>query len=479
MTCPMRCAQVTTTTEGIEGLPKCFGVLDLVRTKHAAQIASPVGAVPAPWPATDSSVNRPPPFNPAAAEAAPPPGQYPPYGSGSTPPYASPSGAMPPYASAGLHASAGAAPPYGQPSPTNAPYAPPYASSAPAPGFAGGQFPPSPHGAQFPPSPHGQPPPYMMTSNPTPYPPGPAGAAPGYAAPYHAPYPPSGPPRGPPPVVHDHIDGIPGSPLDGSKSDYHQVRSQSFQTITDKFQCLEDVQSALRREGLESSNLIIAIDYTKSNTWTGEKTFGGKSLHFLDPRGSTSNPYQSVVRVVGRTLQAFDDDNLIPVFGFGDLSTGDKTCFPFYPDGAPCEGFEGVLKRYNEITPHVTLAGPTNFAPVIRESIKIVERTQAYHILVIIADGQVTSKRDTEKAIVDASKYPLSIIVVGVGDGPWQMMEEFDDGLPARDFDNFQFVSHFDIASRHPGAGFDAAFATAALMEIPEQFRAIKELDLL
>ena len=38
------------------------------------------------------------------------------------------------------------------------------------------------------------------------------------------------------------------------------------------------VISALRKAGLESSNLILGIDFTKSNEWTGDSSFPLKTI---------------------------------------------------------------------------------------------------------------------------------------------------------------------------------------------------------
>ena len=239
------------------------------------------------------------------------------------------------------------------------------------------------------------------------------------------------------------------------------------------FHTMDEVQDALREAGLESSNLLIGVDYTKSNTWTGKRSFNGYSLHTIFQNGM--NPYQKVIDIIGRTLEPFDDDKLIPVYGFGDVTTTDRSVFSFMPNDQPCDGFQQVLQRYNEITPSVKMSGPTNFAPLIRKAIEIVKGTRQYHILLIIADGQVDAEKATKAAIVEASHYPLSIICIGVGDGPFDMMDRFDNELDGSRFDNFNFVEMNKVLGprvENP----DIKFAVTALQEIPVQYALCKKL---
>jgi len=68
--------------------------------------------------------------------------------------------------------------------------------------------------------------------------------------------------------------------------------------------------------------------------------------------------------------------------------------------------------------------------------------------------------------------------MIGVGDGPFDLMREFDDHLPQRKFDNFQFCHYEAVTSHLVTRNPDACFAMNALMEIPDQYEAVVKLQL-
>jgi len=234
---------------------------------------------------------------------------------------------------------------------------------------------------------------------------------------------------------------------------------------------VQEVQRNLRSAGLENCSLIVGLDFTKSNTDQGYATYNGRSLHSLEwANEGKLNPYQEVLHIIGDTLANLDDDGLIPAYYFGDKTTRD---FAVKALGEkPAHGFDELNAQYVKAIGGAKLDGPTSFGPLIREACKIVhEANYEFHVLLIITDGAVNDRNnDTLNAIVEAAaQYPLAIIAVGVGDGPWGEMTKFDDELPERRFDNFTFVNYESIKRKFDGS--EVIFAEEALRETPAQYK--------
>lgn len=124
--------------------------------------------------------------------------------------------------------------------------------------------------------------------------------------------------------------------------------------------------------------------------------------------------------------------------------------------------------------------GPTNFSPVINNTIQIAQQFQDgqhYFVLLIITDGIISDMHHTKNAIINASQLPISIIIVGVGNAEFDAMDELDSddvrlGVDGRyaDRDIVQFVPLRKFLSNHgPFIKSQADLAREVLEEIPEQ----------
>ena len=52
--------------------------------------------------------------------------------------------------------------------------------------------------------------------------------------------------------------------------------------------------------------------------------------------------------------------------------------------------------------------------------------SQQYFILLMLTDGAISDMNNTKLAIIEASRLPMSIIIVGVGNANFDAMNELD-----------------------------------------------------
>lgn len=260
----------------------------------------------------------------------------------------------------------------------------------------------------------------------------------------------------------------------------------------------ESVTTRLRKSGVEVIEMIVGIDFTESNVDQGAKTNGGRSLHDVSlGADAVGGPYQRALHTIARTLLPLDHNKSVPMYKFGDARTGGESIELMGPGEVNCSaGPDALLRRYVETaskivppeeatdddrsgkTGQIVLSGPTNYGPLIDAAAKQAIQAKAFTVLVILTDGLYSPQcRDwTISSIVRASRAaPLSIIIVGMGDGPWDMMHQLDNDLRAfgQYFDNVHFIEY----SRAIAHG-DRHFAELALAELPKQYAKMVDLGL-
>lgn len=243
----------------------------------------------------------------------------------------------------------------------------------------------------------------------------------------------------------------------------------NFGSIPDQYSDLGQLQEALTRSGLPAAELVVAVDYSADNATSGVQTFRREHLHRIIPERPDPNPYQYALFMIAKTMRVFDSDQLIPMFGAWEEFDN-----PVAVHLGTAKGIDDLLQIYTDMTPKIATQGGFSWKQVVDQAIDLVVSTNKYHILLALVCRDPGDPDELRAALVLASRYPLSIVAIGVGDGPFPQLRTIDDEpIEGRLFDNFQFV---DLQSIF-GAKFpDVAFALAVLQEIPSQYSALRLL---
>uniref|UniRef100_H2YRM1 Uncharacterized protein n=1 Tax=Ciona savignyi TaxID=51511 RepID=H2YRM1_CIOSA len=225
-------------------------------------------------------------------------------------------------------------------------------------------------------------------------------------------------------------------------------------------------------------NFTCGVDFTGSNGDPRRKD----SLHYLE--GMRPNEYSQAIQSIGRVIQDYDSDQMYPAFGFGAKIPPNHEIsheFPLNmnPQNPYCQGVEGLMAAYHSAIRNVRLWGPTNIAPIINHvgrfafEAQLNPKAAQYFVLLIITDGEITDMEETSHAIVRASRLPMSIIIVGVGNADFTAMEflDGDDGVLTSFVDGSKAVR--DVVQFVPFRKFKmssvSALSSSVLGEIPQQ----------
>ena len=210
----------------------------------------------------------------------------------------------------------------------------------------------------------------------------------------------------------------------------------------------EKLMIKLRTYGvLEDMNLLFFIDKTGSTKWTGKNVFGGKCLHNYLYRETL---FEKVFDTFGK-ITSKDLDGKFQMYDYGSVKANESSlCVDYLGE---CHNITELknMYRYNiELVDDdeygkvpAGLSGPTTIKPIIDEAIRVYVKTGKYHVVFILTDG--SPHRDYKiidlESLTTASKYPLSFVVIGLGDGE---IIDINGSISDKNNYDFRFFSGLD-----------------------------------
>eukprot|EP00588_Corethron_pennatum_P007216 CAMPEP_0194298350 /NCGR_PEP_ID=MMETSP0169-20130528/60116_1 /TAXON_ID=218684 /ORGANISM="Corethron pennatum, Strain L29A3" /LENGTH=1251 /DNA_ID=CAMNT_0039048327 /DNA_START=1167 /DNA_END=4922 /DNA_ORIENTATION=- len=178
-------------------------------------------------------------------------------------------------------------------------------------------------------------------------------------------------------------------------------------------------------------NICVAIDFTLSNGYPGDR----RSLHFRDTSGQC-NEYERAIEALCPILSKCAIDNKVSLRGFGVEINGEANqCFQMGEEGEVF-GVEGVLDSYrNVLNETFVMSSCKDWNVAItnasRFSMNAQTDARSYTVLVIFSNGLADEVTKTINALEEAKSFPLSVVVVGVGEANFNEITAIFSNGPA------------------------------------------------
>ena len=147
------------------------------------------------------------------------------------------------------------------------------------------------------------------------------------------------------------------------------------------------------------------------------------------------NSYEKALLEVGSVIEPYSGSGTFRMMGFGGephyLKSFDgkpSHCWNLSENNGQVKGATNLLSIYENCVRNTRLSGPTYFLHFLREFLTSVQNSShnTYHVLVVLTDGSLHDEKPTRDLLVEMSYLPVSVIVVGIGQTDFKMMNQFN-----------------------------------------------------
>lgn len=221
-------------------------------------------------------------------------------------------------------------------------------------------------------------------------------------------------------------------------------------------------------------DLMVAIDCTLNNGNPSQQD----GLHYSSE--SWLNDYQAILFKIGSVFDSYEGQDFV-LWGYGAKTPAGQQSY--FSMGEKLKGANDLVKAYDRtFSPtnrnRLTMEKNAELRHIIQNAmsraVKASESNrQCYSTLVILSTGCVSDIRESIEAICQAEDTPLSIVVIGIGQGDMTPINELAGGEDGQLFHQNgvkvqrQIVNFVALDDFH---GNTRECVSEALHEVPEQF---------